>query len=165
MFEIILFVNLFLTVIFWRYIFESRSESVFSPFFWYLSFHTLVFILRPLYGVFVDLSTAFDYMQLNVDETLLAKTQLVTLVGLLCFFAGHSYFIKSVVRLDVVDDCDLDWRAIFLTWLTLGSVATYSAIFTGSRTISGIGIEMDRYADDICKLTISLDDFRSGGEK
>ena len=105
------------------------QASLFHPLTFYLGFHGLVFVLRPLLVHYLDFDTLWRYMLINPSEEDFIRTLVVTSVALLAFsipcilvgwsktsFAGSQMEPFSVAQR----------RGLILVTLMLGPVIAYS---------------------------------------
>jgi hypothetical protein len=72
----------------------SRQSSLFHPVAWYLAFHGLVFVVRPILVYAFNLDTNWDYMVFRPSETVFVKTLAVSSVALVVL-VGAALAVRS----------------------------------------------------------------------
>ena len=96
MIPILLFVQLILWLgIVWLFI-RSQSASIFHPFTWYLFFHGLVFVIRPIVGWIFDFQHIYYLMGFYPTEEEIEFTIILTFVALVVFGLA-SCFLAPIV--------------------------------------------------------------------
>lgn len=110
----------------------SPSSSLFHPLSYYLLFHFLVFVLRPIMVHFMGFELAFAYMGYFPDETAFMETLALSTVGMLvfalvCWLAGRVPVQFSEAGLPPLTPAQKTGFA--LTLLTLGPFALYAGLF------------------------------------
>jgi hypothetical protein len=141
------------------FFFVIRQEAVFSPFFLYLVFHSIIFVFRPLILQDDGSMIVWRYMSFIPTEEEISATYYVSALGLLAYVLG--IFIARVYNMGAPETqhpsiiyIPISSRATAITWGSLGLVAIYSALFVGSSVAgSTAGIEMDRVGG----VTINVD--------
>jgi len=80
---------LFAQVLFWLLVvgafFLSRQASIYHPLAFYLGFHALVFVIRPLVVHYLEFDHEFVYMQLQPTEQIFIRSLMVSSLGLFAF--------------------------------------------------------------------------------
>lgn len=113
---------------------HKRSCSMFSPLFWYLIFHFVVFILRPALGEIFVFNSVWDYIGVTPEESDLALTHIVVAAGLLSFTCGYFFAVskrRSVYSEKETERYAVSTKTVALVWLILGPVAIYSMLSAG----------------------------------
>ncbi len=70
----------------------THRPSVFHPAVWYLGFHGLVFVLRPIFVHMFGFDTIWAYMLYRPAETVFLRTLAISSVGMLVFVAACLAF-------------------------------------------------------------------------
>ncbi|WP_321806158.1 O-antigen polymerase [Burkholderia sp. BCC1993] len=119
---------------------QKRSCSMFSPLFWYLIFHFVVFIFRPALGELFDFNAVWDYIGVTPDESDLALTHIVVAAGLISFTGGYFFSInkKSAVYSEkTTQNYAISTKTVVIVWLILGPIAIYSMLSAGLGISAG----------------------------
>lgn len=141
--------NISITVSLWLYLLRrGGAGSIFSPLFWYLAFHTIVFLLRPMAAEWQGYWIAYDYMGFTPDSSDLASAHFAVTLALLSFALFHEvgfrYSDGTRRNIQLATSQKLTWRGVGIAWLVFGPVAIYSAVFVGGAAFGSGTIEMDR---------------------
>jgi len=116
----------------------DSSASIFSPVFWYLSFHGLVFVVKPILFVLGEYSFIFSYIGYFPEENDLLKTLVVTDLALLAYFSGS--FLKNGCTSSV--RINLNWGVVYIRSFQLMSIIVLPLIIFSFVT-SGSGFSYD----------------------
>lgn len=131
---------------------RSPRGSVFHPFAFYLAFHGVVFVLRPIVERTFGFDLVFYSMRFYPDDELMARSILVSLIGFLVFTYGCLGIDKTAPRFDrpvTMGFTRTEWRAFILLAILLVPIGIYSAhlnINEDEITASGnqdIGMQRD----------------------
>lgn len=127
---------------------SSRRASVFHPFAFYLVFHGLVFVVRPIVEHLFKFDRVFYYMAFYPSDEVIQLTLVVTSFALVVYAAVHWLTDPSAPRFDrpVPDGFGADeWRAFLLLGALIGPIALYSAYSAiGTTNLGDPLIQMDR---------------------
>lgn len=106
---------------------QGRSASIFHPFGFYLTFHGLVFVVRPIIEYIFGFEQVFFYMRFYPSEAQLEQALLLTTAALV-LFAILSHALDITPRLRPISDGfnAHEWRAFIVTALLLGPLVVYS---------------------------------------
>ncbi len=120
---------------------QSRNASIFHPFSFYLAFHGLVFVVRPIMEYAFGFEQVFFYMQFYPSEDQLEQALFLTTAALVVF-AIASHALDAAPRLWPISDGfnARQWRAFIATAIILGPIVVYStwlAIQDSVNTESG----------------------------
>lgn len=116
MVEYLVFHTFFFAVICYVVLLLDRASSIFTPAFWYLSFHGLVFVMKPLLFIVGDFDFVFSYIGFYPDNQKLAEALFISDVALVCFLAG------SYIR--------LGWKGRAIVPLDLSAIRTSGQIYS-----------------------------------
>jgi hypothetical protein len=149
MIEVVLWFHVILWVaIAWLFLGSARS-SLFHPLTFYLVFHGTVFVIRPLMVHYLSFDRVWHYIQFHPTEEQLITTIVATSVALVVFagvsfLAGGRPAASGVLR--DISFTTRERRALLGTWLILGPIAVYSAVFTiDGADFAGLGpVQMER---------------------
>jgi hypothetical protein len=127
---------------------RSRSASVFHPFAFYLAFHGMVFVIRPIMEHVFHFEQVFYSMEFYPTEDVIQFTLVLTSFALIVF-AGASWLLDSGrPRFDRELPSGFgraEWQAYAFLVLLIGPIALYSAYAAIATTASGDPlIQMDR---------------------
>jgi hypothetical protein len=130
MIPILLFVHLILWLgIVWLFM-RSRSASLFHPFTWYLVFHGLVFVIRPIVGWIFDFQHIYYLMEFYPTEEEIQFTIILTFVALLFMWGATCALGPAAPKFDrpvPVDFDKVESRAFTILLLLALPLAVYSA--------------------------------------
>lgn len=149
MFEIALLLQATLWIVVFLVFLRNKSSSIFHPLFFYLVFHGLVFVARPILGEVLSLHQVADYMYFYPDDSDKIRALVVSSVALVVFaiFAMRSgsatpAFADRVTMRPTRSES----IALWLTWAVLAPLAIYSAVFAiGGAGFEGTGrVQMER---------------------
>jgi hypothetical protein len=124
----------------WGFI-SSRSSSMFHPFFYYLMFHGLVFVIRPILVYTFNFEAIFYVMRFYPSENEFIFTLVLTSVGLLVFAVTSWRLDPIAPRFDRPHPWGftrVEWQAFWVVVLLLGPIALYSVYYNGS-SIQNLG--------------------------
>ena len=100
MIPILLFVQLVLWLgIVWLFT-RSQRASMFHPFTWYLFFHGLVFVIRPIIGRMFDFQHIYYLMAFYPTEEEIEFTIILTFVALLFMWAATCVLASAAPKFD-----------------------------------------------------------------
>jgi hypothetical protein len=129
---------------------RSRTASVFHPLTFYLAFHGLVFVVRPILEHLYNFQEMFYVMHFYPSEDLINFTLILTSVSLLVYAAVAGLAAPAVPRFEraLADGFSRrEWQAYFVVLALLGPVALVSAALSVRNTVADAGagvIEMIR---------------------
>lgn len=129
---------------------RSRTASIFHPLAFYLAFHGLVFVLRPILERVYDFQEVFYLMHFYPSEDVFNFTLILTSVSLLVYAAVVGLVAPAVPRFEhtLADGFSRrEWQAYFVVLALLGPVALVSASLSVRNTVADPGasvIEMIR---------------------
>lgn len=128
---------------------RKRHSSVFHPLFFYLVFHGLVFVVRPVLVQILDLHAAHEYMQFFPSEGNKLRSLLVSSVGLVVFAAAtmkRPHAKPTFLPRERLTGTKGEIVALIATWLALGPIAVYSAVFgiVGYSFEGSSNVQMER---------------------
>ena len=125
---------------------SSRSASLFHPMAFYLMFHGIVFVLRPLVVHYLGLYGIFRYLTIEPDENLMVQTLLVSSFGLLVFSIPALLLGQGRIRFPEMafEFTNAQRQAFVAVLLLLGPLAIYSATVAGGEVSfsGGDGVQM-----------------------
>lgn len=107
----------------------SRSGSLFHPFCYYLVFHGIVFVARPILEYAFNFHVAFDYMWFYPNESQIIFALFVSTLGLVAFAIFGWAMDGSVPQLErPISDgfSPAEWRAFYILLVLIVPVALYS---------------------------------------
>lgn len=107
----------------------SRRASAFHPFSFYLAFHGVVFVIRPIMEHVFSFQHVFYLMQFYPSEEEIQFTLVLTTVALVVFGLVSWWTDASAPGFDrtVPDGFDnLEWQAFGVLALVIGPIALYS---------------------------------------
>lgn len=107
----------------------GRSGSLFHPFCYYLFFHGIVFVARPILEYAFNFHGAFDYMWFYPTEAQIIFALLVSTVGLIAFAIFGWAMDGSVPQLErpIPDGFSpAEWRAFMIVLVLILPVGLYS---------------------------------------
>lgn len=111
---------------------HSRSGSIYHPFLYYLVFHGLVFVIRPIEVYTLDFDFIFTAMAFYPSESDFIFVLALTTVGLFAF-ASTSWLRDNAFPKYVRQQPDgfngLEWRAFIIVLVILGPLALYSVYY------------------------------------
>jgi hypothetical protein len=118
----------------------SGQASLFHPVTWYLAFHGLVFVLRPILVHFFGFDFIWNYMRFQPSDEIFVRTLAVSSLGLVvlvvaCLMTsrGHPSFSGHPAR-----EFSLPQRrALLVVTLLLLPLIGYSIFFTASGSAQG----------------------------
>jgi hypothetical protein len=124
---------------------RSRTASIFHPLTFYLAFHGLVFVVRPILERVYDFQEVFYLMHFYPSEDVMNFTLILTSVSLLVYAAVAALAAPAVPRFDralLEGFSRREWQAYFVVLALLGPVAVVSASLSVRNTLadSGAGI-------------------------
>lgn len=116
--------------------FFDRTLSIYSPLTWYLLFHFLVFVFKPILFYIGDYNFVFYYIGYFPSETDILETLFITDVGLIFFILGfYSYSKYNLTHFFEYDRTKLSTRhsknSFLLMSLFILPLILYSLIKTG----------------------------------
>jgi hypothetical protein len=127
---------LVLQTVIWFFLFSvfmySRTGSVYHPFFYYLMFHGLVFVIRPILVYTFDFDSIFYLMRFSPSEGEFVFVLVLTTAGLLVFSATSWLLDSSIPRYDRPHPAGFsatEWHAFWFMALMLGPLALYSIYY------------------------------------
>jgi len=128
----------------------SRSSSFFHPLTFYLIFHGIVFILRPLLIHYFDYNSIYNHIGFIPTEEQFVLTLMLSTFGLVvfsffCWYAGNTepYFPNGPIKRVPPED----FKALIITTIILSPLLAYSA-FEALKTVTidgsdGIRLNID----------------------
>lgn len=127
----------------------SGTASMFHPLTYYLIFHTLVFVIRPLLVHGFDIGNAWEFMGYWPSRAQFVKTLLVSSVALIAFAGACGWAGRAKPDMGRARDFSFDGTdkaAFALTVLALAPLAVYSAVMrSGGASFNGVGdVQMQR---------------------
>jgi hypothetical protein len=126
----------------------SRNASIFHPFFFYLIFHGIVFVLRPILEYSFGFEDAFDYMWFFPTQNQIVFSLFLTSSGLVAIAIFGWLLDRGVPHFDRPQPPGFnaaEWRALVILFVVIGPVAMYSVYLnTGTGLGGGQLIGMDR---------------------
>ena len=132
MVEFALYIQLILFAAIAIAFFFHRNSSIFHPLAFYLLFHGIVFVIRPFMVHYLNFEGRWVYMQYRPSDSEFVFTLFVTSVALIVFAAAAWFAGNVTTRFNESDFPDFtpsQKLALFITFLLLGPLAIYSAIF------------------------------------
>jgi hypothetical protein len=123
----------------------SRSASLFHPLTFYLLFHFIVFVLRPMMVYYLHFEGRWIYMGFRPSPDQFIFTLFVTSMAMLIFAAVCWPMAKADIdftKVNFIEFTPAQTKAIVWTWLLLGPWAIYSAIYA-SQVVDYDGISAD----------------------
>lgn len=120
---------------------NSRRASAFHPFTYYLAFHGIVFVIRPILVMAFNLNFMFSYMRFFPTDDQFVFTLAVSSLGLLVFALVNWWTDRVVPNWQrPVASCfsRLEWRAFLVTAALLGPIGLYSVYINVRSSISQI---------------------------
>ena len=151
MIELALFLQVVVWLAVWGIFLASGQASIFHPATYYLAFHGVVFVLRPLLVYFLDFHSVWDYMQLEPDEGTFVSTLAVTSVGLvvltgMCLCVGKTppqFDAESAPLVSALQLRALQWTILILSPLIAYSIYSTrgGAETSGERAANGVFIQ------------------------
>jgi hypothetical protein len=130
---------------------RSRLASIFHPFAYYLAFHGIVFVIRPIMEYTFGFEGMFYLMRFYPNESQFITTAVLTTVGMVVFGLVSWLLVPVVPRFDRLVSKGftvIEWQAFAILSILLGPLALYSAYTflhaTGAGTFGGDEILMDR---------------------
>ena len=123
----------------------SRSASLFHPLTFYLLFHFIVFVLRPLMVYYLHFEGRWLYMGFRPSPDQFMFTLFVTSTAMLIFAAVCWPMAKTDIdfsKVNFIEFTSAQTKAIAWTWILLGPWAIYSAIYS-SQVVDYDGISAD----------------------
>lgn len=123
----------------------SRSASLFHPLTFYLLFHFIVFVLRPLMVYYLHFEGRWIYMGFKPSPDQFMFTLFVTTMAMLIFAAVCWPMAKTEIdftKVNFIEFTTPQTKAILWTWILLGPWAIYSAIYA-SQVVDYDGISAD----------------------
>jgi len=137
-------VALILQTAIWLWLFaafmQSRTGSAYHPFFYYLIFHGLVFVIRPILVYTFSFDSMFYLMRFYPSEDEFVFVLILTTVGLLIYAAASWQFDNTAPRLDRPHSAGFsanEWYAFWVVVMLLGPLALYS-IYVNFGSIQNI---------------------------
>jgi hypothetical protein len=115
------------------------EASLFHPVTWYLAFHGLVFVLRPILVHVFGFDFLWNYMGFHPTDEIFVRTLAVTSVGLVVFAAACLAMSRrkpSFTGQAVPELSPRQWRGLVMMTLLLLPMVGYS-IFTTRNGIAG----------------------------
>lgn len=121
---------LWLSVVLILFVLRRRFTSAFDPAFFYLVFHGIVFVVRPLLARALGWHQVQDHMQFYPSDGQVVRALLVSSVALLVFclsttLAGRT---RAVFHTNAPFGTGIQKKALIATWALLGPFAIYSAV-------------------------------------
>src|SRR2546423_10381601 len=127
---------------------RSKTSSIFHPLFFYLVFHGLVFVIRPIVGEVLNLHQVSDYMNFYPEDGEKIRALAVSSIGLIVFAVAVLRAGREVPHFSRVLEKSRksESTALWMTWLVLAPLAIYSAFFAlGGWSFDGTGrVQMER---------------------
>lgn len=119
---------------------RSYGLTAFSPLVWYLVFHNLVFVVRPLFVEYMSFQFVYDYIGFTPDASEKIRALLIADTGLIALVLGHHLYWRTrgtaMARgwYEHLDSrrvpTEADRQGIFVMSLLLLPLALYSAYAT-----------------------------------
>src|SRR5579864_2703288 len=126
----------------------SRNVSAFHPFAFYLAFHGVVFVTRPILEYLFRFETVFYLMEFYPSDEVIQFTFVLTSFALVVFAAATLLPRAGGPRFDRAEPeafTPLEWRAFCILVVLIGPIALYSAYSTlGTSVFGDPVIQMDR---------------------
>ncbi len=126
----------------------SRNASAFHPFAFYLAFHGVVFVTRPILEYLFHFETVFYLMEFYPSDEVIQFTFVLTSFALVVFAAANLLPRAGGPRFDRAEPeafTPLEWRAFCILVVLIGPIALYSAYATlGTSVFGDPVIQMDR---------------------
>lgn len=128
---------------------RNKASSIFHPLFYYLVFHGVVFVLRPILGDLLGLHQVADYMSFYPSDGEKVRALAVSSVALVVFALFSlrvgkvtPVFAERVARKPTKSESS----AVWVTWLILAPLAIYSVVYAiGGSSFDGSGrVQMER---------------------
>ena len=127
--------------------FLSGQASLFHPVTWYLVFHGIVFVVRPILVHDFGFDHEIIYMSLSLDDDLFVRTLMVSSVGLICFVVACMLAGKSAIvfcnqpesRFTLPESCGLLISTLLLSPM-IGYSIYSSRSMPPSQMINGISV-------------------------
>ena len=146
-------IALALQTVFWlsvlAFFMAQRSASLFHPLAFYLAFHFLVFVLRPLMVYVLGFDSQWFHMRFTPTPDVFVLTLLISSYGLLVFavFALAAGDVRAAVPKPVTF-APAERSAFMAVFLLLLPLALYSAwldarIFGTLSAVDGLGMRVD----------------------
>jgi hypothetical protein len=131
---------------------QRRGASIFHPFSFYLAFHGVVFVIRPIMERVFSFENVFFYMGFYPSEERFQQALLLTTTALIAF-AAMSCALDAAPRPRPAAGgfSGREWQAFGITSLLLGPLLFYSVLLAIRNSINTEGtdelIQMDRDVD------------------
>ena len=113
--------------------FASGEASLFHPATWYLAFHGLVFVLRPILVHVFDFDFMWNFMVFHPTDEVFIRTLAVTSVGMVVFVAACMALSrkKPPITWQPAKELSLqEWRGLIMMTLLLLPLSCYSIYYS-----------------------------------
>jgi hypothetical protein len=112
----------------------SSRASIFHPITFYLVFHGLVFVVRPLFVRYADFDAAWNYMKFDPTDDDFVKTLAISSVGLLMFVGGCWFGSRNSKTLafsgSEIKFTPSESLSLYVLWIMFLPIIVYSFITT-----------------------------------
>lgn len=122
---------------------QGRSGSIYHPFCYYLFFHGVVFVARPILEYVFHFHIAFDYMWFYPTESQIITGLLASTLGLIAFALFGWAFDGTTPRFDrpIPDGFNAaEWRAFYIVLVLLVPIGLYSFYLDLGQGLGGAGL-------------------------
>jgi|SRR5665213_339571 len=133
MIPIALFVQTGIWLLLFAMFMRSRTGSVYHPFFYYLIFHGIVFVIRPILVYTLNFDHVFYLMRFYPSEDEFIFVLVLTTAGLIVFAVTSWLLDKASPRYDRQHQAGFspaEWHAFWVMVLMLGPFALYSVYYS-----------------------------------
>ena len=134
----------------WNFI-QNRSGSLYHPFGYYLVFHGIVFVIRPILEYAFDFHIAFDYMWFYPNEDRIIFTLFLSTWGLIAFALFGWAFDRTGPHFDrplPSGFTAVEWQAFYILVILILPFAAYSFYLNIAQGLGGSNL-VQGYRDPI----------------
>ncbi|RAI45011.1 hypothetical protein [Rhodoplanes roseus] len=155
--------HLLFSVLFWLFLcglfLNSRCASVFHPLAYYLLFHGLVFVVRPLFQYYQELNSVYELYRFWPAAEVKHITLFIANLGLASFFAGAMWIGNIPMRFlepEVIATQDRRGPLLILTLFLVSPLIVVSVRYALSINFSGYDLR-NMVRDTLTLRTIYTD--------